>query len=81
MVSLFTKDTMEPFSAESAGDSLMGIATLTNEKNIQYLNITKMRYTSYAQNERQQKPSQIQYYQRLCIPDRREAGNYCIFEY
>lgn len=33
MVSLFTKDTMEPFCAESAGDSFMGIATLTNEKN------------------------------------------------
>lgn len=27
---LFTKDTMEPFCAESAGDSFMGIATLTN---------------------------------------------------
>lgn len=32
MVSLFTKDTMEPFCAESAGDNLMGIAILSNEK-------------------------------------------------
>ena len=39
MVSLFTKDTMEPFCAESAGDNLMGIAILSNEKNIQYLSI------------------------------------------
>ena len=39
MVSLFTKDIMEPFCAESAGDSLMGIATLSSEKFIQYLSI------------------------------------------
>ena len=32
MVSLFTKDT-RTFCAESVGDSLMGIATLSNEKN------------------------------------------------
>lgn len=33
MVSLFTKDTMKPFCAGSAGDSLMGIVTLSNEVN------------------------------------------------
>ena len=36
---------------------------------------------TYAQNERQQKPSQNQYHQRLRIPDCREAGDYCVSEY
>lgn len=40
-----------------------------------------MRYTSYAQNERQQKPSQNQYHQRLRISDCGEAGDYCVSEY
>lgn len=43
MVSLFTKDTMEPFCAESAGDSLMGIATLSNEKNYTVFEYNKYR--------------------------------------
>ena len=36
---------------------------------------------TYAQNERQQKPSQNQYYQRLRNSDCREAGDYCVSGY
>ena len=55
MVSLFTKDTMEPFSAESAGDSLMGIATLTNEKNYTVFEYNKYRIRFIA-------PYSLEYY-------------------
>ena len=43
MVSLFTKDTMEPFCAESAGDNLRGIAILSNEKKYTIFEYNKYR--------------------------------------
>lgn len=43
--------------------------------------LQKKRGYHHAQNERQQKPSQNQYHQRLRIPDYREAGDYRISEY
>ena len=47
-----------------------------------YLNNYKRKEViTYPQNERQKKPSQNQYHQRLRIPARREAGDYCISEY
>ena len=55
MVSLFTKDTMEPFWAGSAGDSLMGIATLSNEKNYTVFEYDKYRIRFIA-------PYSLEYY-------------------
>ena len=55
MVSLFTKDTMEPFCAESVGDSLMGIATLSNEKNYTVFEYNKYRIRFIA-------PYSLEYY-------------------
>ena len=47
-----------------------------------YLNNYKSKEViTYIQNERQQKPSQNQYYQRLRNPDRGETGGYCVSEY
>lgn len=47
-----------------------------------YLNHYKRKEViTYAKNERQKKTSQNQYHQRLRIPDRREAGDYCVSEY
>lgn len=64
MVSLFTKDTMEPFCAESAGDSLMGIATLTNEKNYTVFEYNKYRIRFIA-------PYSLEYYAEVKEWDKR----------
>ena len=51
--------------------------TAINPNTLLYLNNYKRKEViTYAQNERQQKPSQNQYHQRLRILDRREAGIY-----
>ena len=44
------------------------------------ITIKEKRLTAYAQNQRQQKPSQ-NYLYRLRISDRGEAGDYCVSEY